>query len=58
MTKARCIKTLDYGVLPIAYSTKWLNSEVVTIIEGCGDDVCYEIRTTHNGQLVAYKMED
>lgn len=50
------IKTLNYGYLPVARSTRYLNSEVLDIIS-CGN-ADYAVRETINGGLVAYLIGD
>jgi len=46
------IKTLDYGVIPIAYNKQWLQDSILDTIED--NQLCfYEIRQTLNGYIVA-----
>lgn len=47
------INTLDYGSLNIAFHNKYLDTEIIDVIQDTNGD-CYEIRCTLNGKLIAY----
>jgi hypothetical protein len=46
------IRTLDYGMLPIAKDTTYINDECVGTVETC-DGKFYEVRRAFSGSLVA-----
>lgn len=48
------LRTLKYGVLPVALRTTYLRAEVIDLVVDCEANV-YEIRLTDNGSLVALK---
>jgi hypothetical protein len=50
-TKELVIRTLDYGVLPIAKDTTYISDECLGIIEMC-DGKFYEVRRAFSGGLV------
>jgi hypothetical protein len=49
---AKGIRTRDFGVLPIAKDTTYVNDECVGTVETC-DGKFYEVRRAFSGALVA-----
>ena len=49
------IRTLDYGILPIAKNTDYISDFAVGTIEDC-DGNFYEVRRADSGSLVAVKI--
>lgn len=50
------IRTLDYGVLPIANSTKYINDTIVDTVETCDGNI-YAVKRAFSGGLVAVKLD-
>lgn len=46
------IRTLDYGMLPVAADTTYISNEVLGTVETC-DGRFYEVRRAFSGSLVA-----
>jgi hypothetical protein len=46
------LKTLDYGIIPVAKKDTFLCNEILTEVIDCKNNF-YEIKQTLNGQIVA-----
>jgi hypothetical protein len=49
------IHTLDYGILPIAKNTTFINNFIYGLVETC-DNKFYEVRRAFSGSLVAVEV--